>query len=99
VVEARYIVPFYRVLSCIVIPSGATEGSGSVGRNLSEFGVIYLFPMPENSHEKTLAALGVTQPGEVAPLFAQLLTQATADLQAAHSADAFEKFRVQWLGR
>src|SRR5439155_9419477 len=55
--------------------------------------------MPENSHEKTLAALGVTQPGQVAPLFAQLLAQATADLQAAHSADAFEKFRVQWLGR
>jgi phenylalanyl-tRNA synthetase alpha chain len=55
--------------------------------------------MPENSHEKTLAALGITQANQVAPLFAQLLVQATADLQAAHSADAFEKFRVQWLGR
>jgi len=55
--------------------------------------------MPENSYEKTLAALGVTRPDQVAPLFAQLLAQATGDLQAAHSADAFEKFRVQWLGR
>jgi phenylalanyl-tRNA synthetase alpha chain len=55
--------------------------------------------MVENSHEKTLAALGVTQPEQVAPLFAQLLANATADLEAAHSADAFEKFRVNWLGR
>jgi phenylalanyl-tRNA synthetase alpha chain len=55
--------------------------------------------MAENSHEKTLAALGVTQPEQVVPLFAQLQTQATADLQAAHSADTFEKFRVNWLGR
>jgi phenylalanyl-tRNA synthetase alpha chain len=55
--------------------------------------------MAENSHEKTLAALGVTQPEQVASLFAQLLTQARADLQAARSADAFEKFRVNWLGR
>jgi len=55
--------------------------------------------MPENSHEKTLAALGVTQPDQVAPLFAQLLAQATASLAATRSAEAFEKFRVQWLGR
>jgi phenylalanyl-tRNA synthetase alpha chain len=55
--------------------------------------------MAENSHEKTLTALGVTQPEQVASLFAQLLTQAGADLQAARSADAFEKFRVNWLGR
>src|SRR5262245_41741120 len=61
--------------------------------------VIYLFPMAENSHEKTLAALGVTQPDQVAPLFAQLLAKATADLGAANSPDAFEKFRVEWLGR
>jgi phenylalanyl-tRNA synthetase alpha chain len=55
--------------------------------------------MVENSHEKTLAALGVTQPEQVVSLFAQLLANATADLEAAHSADAFEKFRVNWLGR
>ena len=55
--------------------------------------------MAENSHEKTLAALGVTQAEQVAALFAQLLAQATAELQAANSADAYEKFRVQWMGR
>ncbi|HEU0369854.1 MAG TPA: phenylalanine--tRNA ligase subunit alpha, partial [Candidatus Acidoferrum sp.] len=55
--------------------------------------------MPENSHEKTLAALGVTQPEQVAPLFTQLLAQATADLQAANSSETFEKFRVHWIGR
>jgi len=55
--------------------------------------------MSENSHEKTLAALGVTQPEQVAPLFTQLLAQATADLQAANSSETFEKFRVHWIGR
>src|SRR5215831_16659781 len=55
--------------------------------------------MSENSHEKTFAALGLTQPDQVAPLFAQLLAHATADLEQASSADAFEKFRVKWLGR
>jgi phenylalanyl-tRNA synthetase alpha chain len=55
--------------------------------------------MAENSHEKTLAALGVTQPEQVAPLFSQLLADATTDLQSANSSEAFEKFRVHWLGR
>jgi phenylalanyl-tRNA synthetase alpha chain len=56
-------------------------------------------PTTDGSQEKTLAALGVTKPDEVAPLFAELLLRAHADLQSANSADAFEKFRVQWLGR
>jgi phenylalanyl-tRNA synthetase alpha chain len=55
--------------------------------------------MPENSHEKTLAALGVTQPDQVAPLFARLLSQASAELNALASPEAFEKFRVNWFGR
>jgi phenylalanyl-tRNA synthetase alpha chain len=55
--------------------------------------------MAENSHEKTLAALGVAQPEQVAPLFSQLLANATTDLQSANSSEAFEKFRVHWLGR
>jgi phenylalanyl-tRNA synthetase alpha chain len=55
--------------------------------------------MAENTHENTLAALGVTQPEQVAPLFMRLLGQATADLQAANSVETFEKFRVHWLGR
>src|SRR5579859_6174469 len=55
--------------------------------------------MAENSHEKTLAAQGVTQAEQVAALFARLLAQATTELRAANSPEAFEKFRVQWLGR
>jgi phenylalanyl-tRNA synthetase alpha chain len=55
--------------------------------------------MSHKAHEKTLAALGVTEPGQVAPLFAQLLGQAKAELEGADSAEAFEKFRVRWLGR
>jgi len=55
--------------------------------------------MSRNSHEKTLAALGVTQAEQVAPLFAHLLSQANADLNAANSAETFEKFRVHWFGR
>ena len=65
----------------------------------ASFGVIYLFLMMENSHQKTLAALGVTQPEQVSALFQDLLTHATSELQAAQSAETFEKFRVQWLGR
>ncbi|HXT26351.1 MAG TPA: phenylalanine--tRNA ligase subunit alpha [Candidatus Eisenbacteria bacterium] len=61
--------------------------------------VIYLLPMAENSHERTLAALGIKRPEQVAPLFAQLLMQATADLQGTNSAETFEKFRIHWLGR
>ena len=52
-----------------------------------------------NSYEKTLAALGVTQPDQVAALFARLSAEAGADLAAVDSAGAFEKFRVHWLGR
>ena len=55
--------------------------------------------MAENSHEKSLAALGVTQVERVALLFAQLLARATTELQSANSAELFERFRVQWLGR
>jgi phenylalanyl-tRNA synthetase alpha chain len=55
--------------------------------------------MALNSHQKTLAALGVRQAEQVAALFADLLAHATTDLRAATSADAFEKFRVHWLGR
>lgn len=61
--------------------------------------VIYLFPMAENSHETTLSALGIAQPDQVAPLFAELLSKANADLKSASSEELFEKFRVQWLGR
>ncbi len=63
------------------------------------FGVTYLSLMTENSQEQTLAALGVKQPDQVAPLFAGLLSLAKADLNAANSAEGFEKFRVRWLGR
>ena len=55
--------------------------------------------MSENSYEKTLAALGVTQQDQVAALFARLSAEAGADLAVVDSAGAFEKFRVHWLGR
>jgi phenylalanyl-tRNA synthetase alpha chain len=55
--------------------------------------------MSEKSHEKTLASLGFTQPEQVARLFAQLLAEASMELGAVDSAELFEKFRVQWLGR
>jgi phenylalanyl-tRNA synthetase alpha chain len=55
--------------------------------------------MSEKSHEKTLASLGFTRPEQVARLFAQLLAEASMELGAVDSAELFEKFRVQWLGR
>jgi phenylalanyl-tRNA synthetase alpha chain len=55
--------------------------------------------MALNSHEKTLAALGVTRAEQVAQLFEELHQHAANQLQVASSAELFEKFRVQWLGR
>jgi phenylalanyl-tRNA synthetase alpha chain len=55
--------------------------------------------MTQNSHEKTLAALGVSEAQQVAALFEDLLTRAAGELDTASSAEGFEKFRVHWLGR
>ncbi len=57
--------------------------------------------MPTAAHltAQTLAGLGITEPGRVAPLFAEL--RAEFDLAAAGVADeaAWKSFRDAWLGR
>ena len=53
----------------------------------------------EGSLEKTLAALGVTQPADVARLFAELHSQAEQSARSAATTEQFEEFRLHWLGR
>jgi phenylalanyl-tRNA synthetase alpha chain len=55
--------------------------------------------MPERSHEKTLAALGVTRAAQVAGLFSELMAAAASELGRVDSRELFEQFRVHWLGR
>jgi phenylalanyl-tRNA synthetase alpha chain len=48
---------------------------------------------------KTLAALGVTQPDRVAPLFAQVRARFDAESSATHDEPGWKQFRDAWLGR
>jgi phenylalanyl-tRNA synthetase alpha chain len=54
---------------------------------------------PENKSAQTLAALGVKQPGPLAPLFAEIRARFDADIAAAHDERAWKQFRDAWLGR
>src|ERR1041384_6584453 len=56
-------------------------------------------PTTNCSHEKTLAALGVTQPEQVAALFAEIRAHFDATIAAVHSEAEFKQFRDAWLGR
>jgi phenylalanyl-tRNA synthetase alpha chain len=49
--------------------------------------------------DKTLAALGVTQPEQVAHLFAGVRTRFEFDSASAHDEGAWKQFRDAWLGR
>ena len=48
---------------------------------------------------KTLAALGVTQPAQIAPLFAEVRARFDSESSAAHDESAWKAFRDRWLGR
>ena len=49
--------------------------------------------------EETLAALGVTQPDQVAPLFADVRSRFGLESAAIHDETAWKTFRDAWLGR
>jgi phenylalanyl-tRNA synthetase alpha chain len=49
--------------------------------------------------EETLAALGVTQPNQVAPLFAKIRARFDLESAAIHDETAWKTFRDAWLGR
>ena len=53
----------------------------------------------DGSHEKTLAALGVTQPEQVAALFAEVRARFDAESSAVHDDTGYKQFRDAWLGR
>ena len=54
---------------------------------------------PEDKSAQTLAALGVRQPDQLAPLFAEIRARFDADIAAAHDERAWKQFRDAWLGR
>jgi phenylalanyl-tRNA synthetase alpha chain len=56
-------------------------------------------PTTDGSHDKTLAALGVTQPEQLAFLFAEIRARFDSESGAVRDETAFKQFRDAWLGR
>ena len=56
-------------------------------------------PTTDGSHEKTLAMLGVTQPEQLASLFAEIRARFDSESVAVHDEAVFKQFRDAWLGR
>ena len=56
-------------------------------------------PTTDGSQEKTLAALGVTQPEQLAPLFAEIRARFDGESSVARDEATFRQFRDAWLGR
>jgi phenylalanyl-tRNA synthetase alpha chain len=56
-------------------------------------------PTTSGSQEKTLAALGVTQPEQIAVLFAEIRARFDVEISAVHDEAAYKHFRDAWLGR
>jgi len=56
-------------------------------------------PTTEGSHEKTLAALGVTDPAQLAALFAEIRSRFHSESAAVRDEAAFKQLRDGWLGR
>ncbi len=54
---------------------------------------------PDNGPDKTLAALGITQPEQVAPLFQDVLGQFDGEFFATDNESDWKLFRDRWLGR
>ena len=53
----------------------------------------------EETTQKTFADLGVTEPGQLAPHFAQIRARFDADSATARSEESWKQFRDAWLGR
>ena len=68
---------------------------------LCAFDVLYLSIMPttNGSHEKTLAALGVTQPEQLTPVFAEIRARFDVESSAVRDEASLKPFRDAWLGR
>jgi phenylalanyl-tRNA synthetase alpha chain len=56
-------------------------------------------PPIENPTGKTLAALGVTQPDHVAPLFAEVRARFDVEISRTHDEPNWNITKVMWLGR
>jgi phenylalanyl-tRNA synthetase alpha chain len=56
-------------------------------------------PTNDDTQEKTLAALGVTQPQQLLPLFAEIRARFDAESRLVRDEAAYQQFRDAWLGR
>ena len=56
-------------------------------------------PTNDGTHEKTLAALGVTQPEQLLPLFAEISARFDSESRLVRDEAAYKQFRDAWLGR
>jgi phenylalanyl-tRNA synthetase alpha chain len=54
---------------------------------------------PENKSAQILAALGATQPDQLAPLFTEIRARFDSETAAAHDESSWKQFRDAWLGR
>jgi phenylalanyl-tRNA synthetase alpha chain len=54
---------------------------------------------PEPKSAQTLAALGATQPDQLAPLFTEIRARFDSEMSAAHDESSWKQFRDVWLGR
>ena len=54
---------------------------------------------PDTKTSRTLADLGATQPGQVAPLFAEIRARFDVESASVHDESAWKHFRDAWLGR
>src|ERR1700733_14077275 len=53
----------------------------------------------ENPTAKKLADLGVTQPDQLPPYFAQVRSRFDSESEQIHNEDSWKHFRDAWLGR
>jgi phenylalanyl-tRNA synthetase alpha chain len=63
------------------------------------YSIVPIMPTTLGSQEKTLAALGVTQPQQLTPLFAEIRARFDVQIAAVGDQAAFKHFRDTWLGR
>ncbi|MFI5095037.1 MAG: phenylalanine--tRNA ligase subunit alpha [Candidatus Acidiferrum sp.] len=56
-------------------------------------------PTIDNPTVKTLAVLGITQPDQIAPLFAEVRKRFDAEIMRAHDEANWNITKVMWLGR
>jgi Aminoacyl tRNA synthetase class II, N-terminal domain len=69
------------------------------GDNVNPVTAINFMSAAENITAKKLADLGVTEPDQLAPLFAQVRSRCDDESTRVHDEESWKVFRDVWLGR